>query len=111
MTPVGLILTFVLWCNFVFFRASSVTAAISVLRGMAGLNGATIPSAIGSRLGVFGQWLEGVGVTYDWSSGSQLITISVLLGLLFVIVTALPNSLEFWNPIDPPSTFRCRNLT
>ncbi len=107
MTPVGWVLTFgAVVLTFVFFRASSVTAAVSILRGMAGLNGVTIPYAIGSRLGALGQWLEGVGVTYDWSSGSQFIASIVWLGVLFVIVMAMPNSLELLAAYRPALDFQ-----
>ena len=99
MTPVGFVLTFgAVVVTFVLFRASSLTAAVAILRGMAGLNGVTIPYAIGSRLGTFGQQLERLGVTFDWSSGSQLILGLAWLAVLFVIVTAMPNSLELLAP-------------
>jgi alginate O-acetyltransferase complex protein AlgI len=92
--------------TFVFFRASSVSAALSVLRGMAGLNGVTIPYAIGLRLGGFGAWLERLGFMYDWSSGSHLIESLIWLGVLFVIVMALPNSLELLAPYRPALDFQ-----
>jgi D-alanyl-lipoteichoic acid acyltransferase DltB (MBOAT superfamily) len=107
MAPVGFLLTFgAVVVTFVFFRANSVTAAISILRGMAGLNGVAIPYAIGLRLGAFGQWLEGIGITYDWSSGSQLITSLAWVGALFVVVTAMPNSLELLSPYRPALDFQ-----
>jgi hypothetical protein len=107
MGPVGFVLTFgAVVVTFVLFRASSVTAAIAILRGMAGLNGATIPYAIGSRLGSFGQQLERLGITYDWSSGSQLIASLGWLVVLFVIVTALPNSLELLARYRPALDFQ-----
>jgi len=107
MTPVGFGLTFVgVIVTFVFFRASSVSAALSVLRGMAGLNGVTIPYAIGSRLGGLGAWLERVGVTYDWSSGSQLVAAGAWLAVLLVIVLAMPNSLELLAPYRPALDFQ-----
>jgi hypothetical protein len=104
---VGFVLTFgAVVVTFVLFRASSVTAAIAILRGMAGLNGVTIPYAIGSRLGSFGQQLERLGITYDWSSGSQLIASLGWLVVLFVIVTALPNSLELLARYRPALDFQ-----
>ncbi len=106
MTPVGFLLTFGgVIVTFVFFRASSVSAAIAVLRGMVGLNGVSIPYAIGSRLGGLGAWLERTGVTYDWSSGSQLIAAGAWLAVLFVIVMAMPNSLELLAPYRPALDF------
>ena len=45
-------------------------------------------------------------MTYDWSSGSQFITSIVWLGLLFVIVMALPNSLEVLKPYQPALDFQ-----
>jgi hypothetical protein len=107
MTPVGFGLTFAgVIVTFVFFRASSVSAALSVLRGMVGLNGVTIPYAIGSRLGGLGTWLERVGVTYDWSSGSQLVAAGAWLAVLLVIVLAMPNSLELLAPYRPALDFQ-----
>jgi hypothetical protein len=107
MTPVGFVLTFgAVVVTFVLFRASSLTAAVAILRGMAGLNGVTIPYAIGSRLGTFGQQLERLGVTFDWSSGSQLILGLAWLAVLFVIVTAMPNSLELLAPYRPALDFQ-----
>jgi len=107
MRPVGFVLTFsAVVVTFVFFRASSVTAAISILGGMAGLNGVTVPYAVGLRLGAFGQWLERIGVTYDWSSGSQFITSFVWLAVLFVVVTTIPNSLELLSPYRPALDFQ-----
>jgi alginate O-acetyltransferase complex protein AlgI len=106
MTPVGFLLTFGgVIVTFVFFRASSVSAAIAVLRGMVGLNGVTIPYAIGSRLGGLGAWLERIGVTYDWSSVSQLIAAGAWLAVLLVIVLAMPNSLELLAPYRPALDF------
>jgi D-alanyl-lipoteichoic acid acyltransferase DltB (MBOAT superfamily) len=107
MAPVGFVLTLGgVILTFVFFRASSVPAAIAVLRGMAGLNGVTIPYAIGSRLGSLGAWLERAGVTYDWSSGSQFVLAAAWLAVLFVIVLALPNSLELLAPYRPALDFQ-----
>jgi len=107
MTPVGFLLTFGgVIVTLVFFRASSVSAAIAVLRGMVGLNGVTLPYAIGSRLGGLGAWLERIGVTYDWSSGSQLIAAGAWLAVLLVIVLAMPNSLELLAPYRPALDFQ-----
>jgi D-alanyl-lipoteichoic acid acyltransferase DltB (MBOAT superfamily) len=107
MAPVGFVLTFAgVIVTFVFFRASSVSAALSVLRGMAGLNGVTIPYAIGSRLGGLGAWLERVGVTYDWSGGSQLVAAVAWLAVLLVIVMAMPNSLELLALYHPALDFQ-----
>jgi hypothetical protein len=107
MGPVGFVLTFgAVVVTFVFFRASSVPTAMAILRGMAGLNGVTVPHAIGARLGAFGQWLEQSGVTYDWSSGSQFIAGLAWLAVLFVVVTLMPNSLELLSPHRPALDFQ-----
>jgi alginate O-acetyltransferase complex protein AlgI len=107
MTRIGFVLTFgAVVVTFVFFRASSVTAAIAILRGMAGLNGITVPYAVGLRLGTFGEWLERIGVTYDWSSGPQFIASFVWLAVLFVVVTTIPNSLELLSPYRPALDFQ-----
>ena len=89
MAPVGFVLTLAgVTVAFVFFRASSVSAAIAVLRGMAGRNGVT---------------------TLD-SIGSQSILALAWLAVLFVIVTIMPNSLELLAPYRPALDFQMREL-
>jgi hypothetical protein len=107
MRPLGFLLTFGgVVTTIVFFRAESVGSAWSILGSMFGAHGVTIPHAIGDRLGVLGLGLQHVGVTFDWSSGSQFVSATSWLVVLFLVITQLPNSLELLERYDPALDFQ-----
>lgn len=59
----------------VFFRAETAQGAWQVLRGMAGVNGITLPLKYAGDWGAFSTWLTQLGVTYDdnlFKGGKQL---------------------------------------
>jgi alginate O-acetyltransferase complex protein AlgI len=75
----------------VFFRASSVSDALEILKGMAGLKGFALPTAVAGTVPA----LKSLG----FSMGSKVIipggALEVLLiGVLMIIVWLLPNSQE-----------------
>ena len=106
MRPAGFLLTFFgIATTFVFFRARSIDSAVSILGSMFGAHGVTIPHAIGDRLGAFGLWLQGLGVAYDWSSGSGFFIEIAWVVVLFVASTRLPNSLELTRRYEPALDF------
>ncbi len=106
MRPLGFVLTFGgVVTTIVLFRAESVASAMSILASMFGANGITIPHAIGDRLGALGLGLQRIGVTFDWSSGSQFVGAIFWLIVLFVVSTRLPNSLELLQRYAPALDF------
>jgi alginate O-acetyltransferase complex protein AlgI len=106
MRPVGVALTFVCFViAIVFFRANSVSAAIVVLEGMAGLNGATLPMAFGEHLGPVGAWLQQLGVGLEWSSGQQFMAMYAWVLVLLPATLFLPNSLEMLGRYEPALGF------
>ena len=48
----------------VFFRAADFTTAVSILKGMAGLNGVTLPEGWPQKYAALAQWAQGVGVQF-----------------------------------------------
>ena len=88
----------------VFFRADSVSDAMSLLHGMAGLKGVEhpvpLPPALGAMLGAFGLRLESLGdVIFSLSRDSQLQLL--LVPLAFGVAWFLPNSQQIMARAEP----------
>lgn len=109
MKPVGFILTFVaVVVGLVLFRASTIDSAWRILRGMFGLDGATVPAAILNRAGSLAHWLQSIGVTGDMSSGATFSAAIIWILVLFLIATTMPNSLEIMQRYQPALYFEPR---
>jgi alginate O-acetyltransferase complex protein AlgI len=99
----------------VFFRASSVHDAGSILRGMAGLNGFVLPAGLTAYLGPLAAPLVHLGVRFEpalpFFKGSSEVAV---FALLFFIVWALPNTQQLvarFSPVfDNGSPDRARDL-
>lgn len=106
MKPAGFVITFVaVVAGMVLFRAATIDAAWRILRGMAGLEGFSIPVAILNRSGSLGHWLQGIGLTGDLTSGVAFSAALVWIIVLFLIVTTMPNSLEIMQRHQPAMYF------
>jgi D-alanyl-lipoteichoic acid acyltransferase DltB (MBOAT superfamily) len=82
----GRILTFLaVVIGWVFFRADSLDSALSVLRGMMGLNGFVIPDFWMPKWGIFGQWLASRGAHFGTTAtpvtGGEINWIWILLAI------------------------------
>ena len=93
MRPVGFLLTFLaVSVAMVLFRATSVSAAVDILRGLVGLNGVVLPAEL-LQWPVF-SWLSPVvTATSSEDPASFLMAIGWIIGL-FLIVVGLPNSVR-----------------
>lgn len=98
----------------VFFRAPSVSAALDILGGMAGLNGVVLPSQV-QGLPLLARILEPFGVTFgtlDGASLEQFVRIAIFLGAVWL----LPNTYEWLRnyptavDFKPPSALNPRSL-
>lgn len=99
MRPVGRVLTF--GCVVValaFFRAPSVSSAISILKGMAGVNG-VFPQAV--------QLLRGAGIDASWRLLELELPVPAFWWFLALIpaLNLLPNSLEILRRFHPACDF------
>ena len=98
----GRLLTFtavsVAW---VFFRADSLSASLSMLRGLSGFNGVVLPVHYADVAGGLMPWLSAIGVTFGalpvYGGGWQLIILSGLLGFVWL----LPNTQEIMGEFEP----------
>jgi D-alanyl-lipoteichoic acid acyltransferase DltB (MBOAT superfamily) len=91
MRPFGVLLTFcAVVVSLVFFRAETVPQAMSVLEGMAGLNGVYIPAQWQRLLGpvnaIIPSWIEFAWIPYVRTSQVGI------LGLLMLVVWFCPNT-------------------
>ena len=106
MPLIGFVLTFV---SVVFamamFRASTVSAAVAIWKGMIGLNGVTLPQSVLERLGSASNWLASIGVRADWSSGSLFVEAILRVIVLLTIAFGLPNTLQVLARYEPAIGF------
>ena len=89
----------------VFFRASSVGAGVSILRGMAGVNGVTVPMAIADRLAGLSHALP---IRRVFESGADFVQLWSWIAAGLLIVLGLPNTLELLSVYDPALGFKVR---
>ncbi|NOQ63557.1 MAG: MBOAT family protein [Methyloprofundus sp.] len=87
------LVTFVAVINaWVLFRATTLSSAMAILKGMYGFNGIAIPNAIFARLGSIANTLTELGISSYIGGGVQFIfTYLWVLGLLFVVMF-MPNT-------------------
>lgn len=76
----------------VFFRSSNFFDAISILRGMAGLNGISLPNGIVVYLGPLREILVNLGFGVQLGGGSQLVMQYAWVLTLLPLVLVAPNT-------------------
>lgn len=97
MNPVGWMMTFLaVVFALVFFRSSSPGGAISVVKAMIGLNGTTPHLVVLAHQ---------AGYTYDWLALDRPLAPLMWIGVIFIIVLAMPNSLEVLRRFRPALDF------
>lgn len=111
----GRLLTFlavvVAW---VFFRADSVATAVSMLKGMAGLNGLLLPDVWLPKWGALGQWLAARGVRFgdvhDLVGGGEINWIWILLAIAWLAPNTQQIMAGFRPALDVPPCEPARRL-
>jgi alginate O-acetyltransferase complex protein AlgI len=86
----------------VFFRSSSIPAALALLKGMLGLNGTTVPLIVFDCLSPLSEWLGLVPT--NWNSFDFTITL-FFIALLSLVAFALPNTLQILEKYEPALRF------
>jgi D-alanyl-lipoteichoic acid acyltransferase DltB (MBOAT superfamily) len=103
MKPVGWVLTFVaVTAAMVFFRATTVTSAIDIVKGLLGLNGIALPRALLDQSGQLSAALHRLGVSaaQSWSVG-DFAKLGAWIVVLMFIALAFPNTLEMLSRYEP----------
>jgi D-alanyl-lipoteichoic acid acyltransferase DltB (MBOAT superfamily) len=104
---VGWLLTFLsVTASMVVFRATSIAAALGVLKGMVGLNGLALPSAILSHLAPLASWLQGFGLVAGDAGMVEALALIRWIPLLAGIALLCPNSLELLEGYGPALNWR-----
>lgn len=78
--------------GWVFFRATSFSSAVDILKGMAGLNGFALAAPDREALGSLGGWLAQAGVTFEPAMQMSVVPIGAWVVTLLIIVQWFPNS-------------------
>jgi D-alanyl-lipoteichoic acid acyltransferase DltB (MBOAT superfamily) len=106
MKPLGFVLTFLcVVVAMVLFRAPSMTSALHMLHGMAGLDGITVPMALLNHGGAPARVLGWLGIGGDAGSGAAFANACLWIAPLLFIALALPNSLELLGRFGPALYF------
>ncbi len=92
--------------GWVFFRADNFTTAMTMLHGMAGLNGVSLPAALESKMmsyfsGHDGIIFEGLNLISEFNSNKAL----VFLSIGFFIIWLLPNINQIFQAYHPVCNF------
>jgi len=98
----GVMLTFLaVVVGWVFFRAQTFDGALSILSGMCGLNGVSLPVAVAYRIGPLADWLSDSGVVFTPGGGSDFMMNYVWATLLLPIVFLMPNTQQIMQRFRP----------
>jgi hypothetical protein len=91
--------------GWVFFRATSFGDAIAILRGMAGLNGVSLPAALAAPLGPVQAMLQGWGVVFALGGGSRFVLQYAWIVVLLPVALFAPNTQELLGRFQPALDF------
>jgi alginate O-acetyltransferase complex protein AlgI len=103
MKPAGWVLTFVsVTASMVFFRATTMTSAVDIMRGLVGLNGLALPQALFDQFGPLGMALHALGITAAMSwSVRDFATTAIWISVLMFVARACPNTLQILSRYEP----------
>jgi alginate O-acetyltransferase complex protein AlgI len=99
--------------GWVFFRATSLDDALTILHGMAGLNGVTIPATLSTYLAPSARAaLEHWGIAFPLGGGSRFVFQYAWVLVLLPVVMLAPNTQEILGRFQPALNFHdARGLT
>ncbi len=98
----GVAITFVAVCfAWVFFRATDLPRALTIIAGMVGGHGVALPDGIGNQLGGARHLLESWGVTFYLGGGARFLQTYGWVALAFCIAMFAPNTQQIMRRFDP----------
>lgn len=83
------------------FRAPTITGAMHILEGMAGMNGTALPAVLGARLGEWRAALEDMGVEFALGGGASFIAAWAWIVALLLVARLAPNTQEIMARYEP----------
>jgi alginate O-acetyltransferase complex protein AlgI len=93
--------------GWVFFRATSLDDALAILRGMAGVNGVSIPATLATYLPIaVSAALERWGVAFPLGGASRFMFQYVWIVVLLPLVMLAPNTQDILGRFQPALNFR-----
>ncbi|WP_022948525.1 MBOAT family O-acyltransferase [Methylohalobius crimeensis] len=92
--------------GWVFFRSADLPSAMTLLSGMSGVHGVSLPNAIVVRLGSAADLLESWGVEPTLGGGSQFVKAWSWIIVTGIIALFFPNTQEWLSGYDPNFSFR-----
>jgi alginate O-acetyltransferase complex protein AlgI len=102
MTPLGLALTFLSVATaMVFFRATTMQAAVAIVRAMIGLNGFKLPQVVFAKLGTAAGWLQALGAGVAPPDDFPFLKMLVWLAALAALVFFCPNTQNLLARYEP----------
>lgn len=97
----GSVLTFLsVVTSMVFFRSSTMHAALDIVKGMAGMHGFSLPSNAFERLAPIASWLHRLGITQGVADPFFVLLAYWVVGLM-AIAFFCPNSLQVMARYEP----------
>lgn len=85
--------------GWVFFRATTLDGALSLLQSMIGLHGFALPQGIMARLGEAGTLLQSLGVGTALGGGQDFVLTWLWIVALLGVVVVMPNVQDMFNRV------------
>jgi D-alanyl-lipoteichoic acid acyltransferase DltB (MBOAT superfamily) len=104
---VTLLAVIVAW---VFFRANTFGAAMDILKGMAGLNGVSLPIAFTGVLRPVMPLLNRLGATTEMGGGSEFVLTYTWVVSLWAIALFAPNTSQIMRTFEPALDYPVRGI-
>jgi alginate O-acetyltransferase complex protein AlgI len=102
MTPVGFALTFVSVATaMVFFRATTMHAAVEIVRAMIGLNGFKLPQVVFAKLAPVAGWLHSLGAGVAPPDDFPFLKMLLWLAALAALAFFCPNTQNLLARYEP----------
>jgi len=106
-TVFGVALTFLSVCvAWVFFRATDLDRATTIVQGLFGAFGVGLPDSIGNRLGGLRASLEQLGIGFYLGGGTRFIQTWSWVALGAAIAFLLPNTQQIMGRFDPALDYK-----
>ncbi|MGO4380689.1 MBOAT family protein [Pseudoduganella sp. RAF19] len=96
------VLTFAAVCvAWVFFRAPDLNGALRIVSGMAGLQGVSLPDAIGVRIGALKTVLDGLSIRWELGGATRFVLTWGWVTIAAAIAFLMPNTQQIVRGFEP----------